>query len=399
MIEIVRASAASPAESYRSIQAQPWWLLLDRPALHFDLQRFAAEDEGRTELPSDRRKREEREKGNVPKSQDLASAIVLIGTVVTLFLGGTLILRQIMQVFERYLSYDFMSMTRFEFTDLRQLAMDLFFQTGKIVAPIMIAAVIMAIVGNVSQFGLFFAPRALEFKPERLIPDFKRVLPVRRNLFALGKIIIQVVIIATAAYILIVDDYIPMLKSANMELNQAIPLFAWVAFKLLIVTAIILTVLAIPDFFYQRFEYMENLKVTVSESRRERRDEEGDPMIRQRQRERAYDLRRQRNMLQEVPRADVVVTNPTHFAVALQYDPGNTHAPVVTAKGADHLAYLIRTIARENNVPVEENPRLARTLYDEVEVGQEIPETLYRVVSMLFARLNRFRKAGAAAGR
>ncbi|MCB1316013.1 MAG: EscU/YscU/HrcU family type III secretion system export apparatus switch protein, partial [Leptospiraceae bacterium] len=320
------------------------------------LQRFAAEDEGRTELPSERRKREEREKGNVPRSQDLASAAVLIGTVVALFFGGTLIYRQITDVFVGFLGTDYSQLTRLEMADVRNLAMDMAWRTAKIVAPIMIIAMIMAIVGNVLQFGLLFSAQALEFKPERLIPDFKRVLPVRRNFFNLGKILLQVIIIGTAAYLVIVDDYLPMLRTADMELNKAVLLFAWVAFKLLVVTAIILILLSVPDYFYQRYEYMENLKVTVSESRRERKDEEGDPMIRQRQRERGYELRRQRNMLQDVPRADVVVTNPTHYAVALQYDAGRAQAPIVLAKGADHLAFSIRTIARENRVPIEENP-------------------------------------------
>ncbi len=96
-------------------------------------------------------------------------------------------------------------------------------------------------------------------------------------------------------------------------------------------------------------------------------------------------------MLREVPQADVVITNPTHFAVALRYDPAKNPAPIVIAKGADNLAFLIRTIARQNDVPIEENPRLARVLYEDVEVGREIPETLYRVVSMIFGRLRRFR--------
>jgi flagellar biosynthetic protein FlhB len=361
----------------------------------YDLQRFAAEDEGRTEDPTERRKREERDKGNVPKSQDVTSAAVLIGTVVALFLGGTFMLRMIMGVFQNYLGMDFGAIGNLTVEQVRAEAMHIFWYSAIIVAPIGIAAIFMAVVGSISQFGLLFTLQPLAVKFERMIPDFKRVLPVRRTMVNLLKIIVQVILIASISYIMIVDDYLPMLKTANMGLTQAITLFAWVAFKLLVVAALILFVLAVPDFFYQRFEYMENLKMTVSEAQRERKDEEGDPMIRQRQRERAYDLRRQRNMLDEVPGADVIVTNPTHFAVALKYDSSLAQAPLVIAKGADNLAFQIRKIGRENQVPIQENPQLARVLYSEVEVGQEIPETLYRVVSLVFARLDRFRNSAA----
>lgn len=364
--------------------------------LRFDLQRFAAEDEGRTEDPTERRQREEREKGNVPKSQDVTSAAVLIGTVIALFFGGGYMLRMITGVFQNYLGMDFGAIEELSIEEVQSEAMHIFWYSGLIVAPIGIAAMLMAILGSVSQFGLLFTLQPLAVKLERLIPDFKRVLPVRRTMVNLLKIMVQVIFIAVISYALIVDDYLPMLKTANMDLPQAITLFAWVAFKLLVVAALILFAIAIPDFFYQRFEYMENLKMTVSEARRERKDEEGDPMIRQRQRERAYELRQQRNMLDEVPGADVVVTNPTHFAVALKYDSSVAQAPLVIAKGTDNLAFQIRKIAGENSVPIQENPQLARVLYKEVEIGQEIPETLYRVVSLVFARLDRFRGDAAA---
>lgn len=358
----------------------------------FDLQMFAAEDEGRTEDPTDRRKREEREKGNVPKSNDLASAAVLLGTALTLMFTATYIYRQCIQVFKRYLgNKDLFMMNE---AQLLQLLPDALMETAKIVGPVLIAAVLMGILGNVVQVGLLFTGEPLAFKPERMIPDFKRVLPNRRTLYNLGKTIVEVLVVGFGAYLLIVDDFIPMLKSANMGLAQAIGMFAWVAFKLIIVLAILFLGLSIVDYFYQRFEYIENLKMTISEAKRERKDDEGDPLIRQKQRDRSFELRRRRNMLEEVPKADVVITNPTHFAVALIYDPTNTtsNAPVVVAKGADGFAFEIRRVAIENNVPIQENPYLARMLYNEVEVGKEIPEQLYKVVSLVFAKLEGFQQ-------
>lgn len=361
------------------------------------LQRFAAEDEGRTEDPTERRKREERDKGNVPKSQDIPQSLILLGTVITLFVLGTWIYSQAYSVFHRFLGGDFQALHMNGVEDAKRVIFDLFWESGKIVAPVMITAFIMGVIANVAQVGLLFTLRPLEFKPERMKPDFKRVLPVRRTMVNLLKITVQFTVILIVTYLVIADDFIPMLRTQGMELRQAISLFAWASFKMLIAAGIILLGMAIPDYFYQRFEYMENLKMTMSEVKRERKEEEGDPLIRQRQREKAMELRRQRNMLQDVPQADVVITNPTHYAVALKYDPEQSKAPAVTAKGSDHLAFRIRTIARENQIPIEENPPLARTLYRDVEIGQEIPDTLYRVVSLIFAKLDRFRRMKAEA--
>jgi flagellar biosynthetic protein FlhB len=205
------------------------------------------------------------------------------------------------------------------------------------------------------------------------------------------KTLVLVGIIGFTAYMVIMDDFIPMLKSAGMDTRQALVLFAHSAFKLLIVCAVLLLALAIPDYFYERFEYMENLKMDISEVKRERKEDFGDPLVRQRQRDRYFQLTRQRNMLKEVPKADVVITNPTHYAVALLYDPAVATGPRVIAKGQDWLAFEIKRIARENDVPIEENPEVARAIYSAVEVGREIPENLYRAVSLIFAKLDKFK--------
>ncbi|MBI3395862.1 MAG: EscU/YscU/HrcU family type III secretion system export apparatus switch protein [Spirochaetia bacterium] len=371
-------------------------LVLDRARLpHFDLQRFSAEDEGRTELPTDRRKREEREKGNVPRSQDLASSAVLLGTVVTLFFTAAWVYEQCRLVFNRYLTLDFRTIADFGPEDVKMLMMHLFSDTAKIIGPVVIAGVIMAVIGNVSQVGALFTLKKLEFKPENLIPDFKRVLPARRTIYNLLKTLVQVIVIATATYLVVVDDFIPMLRASGMGLLQALGLFGWISFKLLIICGILFVALAIPDYFYQRFEFTESLKMTLSELRREFREESGSPLIRERIRSQAEQMRRQRVQLQEVPKADVVITNPTHYAVALQYDTAKSVAPIVIAKGVDHMAFLIRSTATANNVPIEVNPPLARILYKDVEIGQPIPEHLYRVIGTIFAKLDRFRRTGA----
>ncbi len=379
--------AAAHVDSVRLVFEIPQHALPD-----FHLARFAAEDEGRTEEPTERRLREEREKGRVARSQDLTNAVVLLGAVVGLYLTGGYMVSQCMSLFHRYFGEGTFQQTTFDAEDLKSFVGTLFFQVFKVCAPLFGIAMIMGIVGNVVQVGGLFTVRPL-FMPEKLIPDFTRIIPSRRNFYMLLKTIVITAVIGFAAYLIITDDFIPMLKSAGMDTRQALVLFAHSAFKLLIVCAVLLLALAIPDYFYERFEYMENLKMDISEVKRERKEDFGDPLIRQRQRERYFQLTRQRNMLKEVPKADVVITNPTHYAVALLYDPAVSSGPRVIAKGQDWLAFEIKRIARESGVPVQENPTVARALYAAVEVGREIPENFYRVVSEIFAKLDKFRQA------
>jgi flagellar biosynthetic protein FlhB len=309
-----------------------------------------------------------------------------------LFLFAGFMAERIFQVFRIYLSRIASVGTGFGEEEVRLLLRDFFFQTGAIIFPVLIIAMILGIVGNLVQVGFMFTTRPLEFQLERLIPDFKRVLPVRRNFVNLLKVLVQVIAVGFLAYLIVIDDLIPMLKTSGMELRGAVALFGSIAFKLLIATGVFLLAIAIPDYYYQRFEYLENLKMSISDVKRELKEDVGDPMLRQRQRERAMQMRQNRQMLDEVPTADVIVTNPTHFAVALRYDPLQASAPLVVAKGADSLALMIRRIARENGVHIEENPPLARALYDQVEIGEEIPENFFRSIVLIFQKLERFRR-------
>jgi len=354
------------------------------------LNRFAAEDEGRTEEPTERRIREERDKGRVPRSQDLTNAIVLLGSVIALYVTGGYMVAQCMQLFHHFFAEGAFNRTEFQAEDVKTFVGTLFYSLFKICMPLFGISALMGVLGNIVQVGGLFTVRPL-FMPERLIPDFTRVIPSRRNLYMLIKTFILIGIIGTAAYIIITGDFIPMLKSSGMDTRQAMVLFAHSAFKLLIVCAVLLLAMAIPDYFYERFEYMESLKMDVSEVKRERKEDYGDPLVRQRQRERYFQLSRQRNMLKEVPKADVVITNPTHYAVALLYDPAVSAGPRLLAKGQDWLANEIKRIARENDIPIEENPEIARTIFRSVEIGREIPENLYRAVSLIFAKLDKFR--------
>ena len=383
----IRADKISHSLSY-------WDLALQNQAkVHYDLQRFGAEEEGRTELPSERRKQEERNKGNVPRSQEIVSASILIAGLFVLVITGSFILALLESVILKYIQMDFGNTGKWaSIGGIRNIVMEISWDVAKILGPILFVAMFTAIVANLAQFGFLFSAHPLGFRWEKLRPDFKRILLGKRTLFNLFRILTQLSFISLAAYFIVIYDYTSMLKTANMDLYQAVFLFAKVALKLLAISAIIMALVSIPDYLYQRYEYTENLKVTTFEAKRERKDEEGDPIMRQKQRDRGYELRKQRSMLLDMTKADVLITNPTHFAIALEYDPAEVQAPIVIAKGTDHLAFVMRTIAKENNIHIEENPPLARSLYEDSELGQEIPETLYRVVSLIFAKIDRFRR-------
>ncbi|GIX41092.1 MAG: hypothetical protein KatS3mg129_0825 [Leptospiraceae bacterium] len=356
-----------------------------------DFQRFAAEDEGRTEEPTERRKREEREKGNVPRTNELPSAIILLGTILTLLFFSTYMVSQIFEVFHFYYS-KIGEINDFQIEDTKEILKNLFYHTGKIVFPIVFVSFLLGIIGNIVQVGFLFTLRPLEFQLERLIPDFKRILPTRRNIVNLIKTILQIGLILIITFILIKEDLIPMLKTSGTDLRKAVYIFGIITVKVFLVTGIILLLLAIVDYFYQRYEYMENLKMTVSEVKQELKEEIGDPLIKRRQRERAMEILQNRTTLKKVTEADVVITNPTHYAVALQYNYPFDGAPKVIAKGKDHLAILMRNIAKENNIPIEENPPIARELYHRVEVGEEIPEEFHRAIAIIYQKLDKIRR-------
>ncbi|MFN3603079.1 MAG: flagellar biosynthesis protein FlhB [Leptonema sp. (in: bacteria)] len=359
--------------------------------INFDFQRFAAEDEGRTEEPTERRKREEREKGNVPRTNELPSAIILLGTVLILFLLSSYIINQIMEIFNFY--FQKVGETHlFTMEDFKELLRNVFLQTGKVVFPIVIVSFLLGIIGNIVQVGFLFTLRPLEFQLQRIIPDFKRVLPNRRNIVNLIKTIFQIILILFITFLLVKDDLIPMLKTSGTDLRKAVSIFGIVSFKIFLITGMILLVIAILDYFYQRYEYMENLKMTLTEVKQEIKEEIGDPLIRKRQRERALEIARNRASLKKVLEADVVITNPTHYAVALKYEYPIDNAPKVIAKGKDYFALLIRNIAKENQIPIEENPPLAKELFNRVEIGQEIPQELYRAIILIYQKLEKFRK-------
>lgn len=343
------------------------------------LQWFAAEDEGRTEEPTEQKIRKAREEGKVAKSADLASSIVLLFTVIALavvakFLLGTLV---------GMVTYFLQSSTEIDITVDHTIPIAFFTYFLRLTLPIAAVALVAAVLGNVVQFGFLFSTKPITPDLNRITPNItrylQRTLTSTEAVYNLGKSVGKILIILGIAALNIVNQVQQIIHVLNVSFLQGLMLIAQMAFSILLETAIVLLVLAVLDFLFQRRQHIDSLKMTKQEVKEERRSYEGDPTVKNRLRRRMQELL-QRNMVRRVPQADVVVTNPTHFAVALEYQRETMSAPTVTAKGQDNIAMKIREVAEGAGVPIIENRPLARALFADVEIGDEIPEKYYEAV-------------------
>jgi flagellar biosynthetic protein FlhB len=349
------------------------------------LQWFAAEDEGRTEEPSEHKLRKAREEGKVAKSPEVTSALLLLVGVATLGLLATHIMRVSIEMVTFFLAR---ATSPDAFSGGLVRAVLSFFM--RLALPLLAVLFVIAIGGNVLQVGFLFTVKPLTPDLGRIVPHLGRWL--RRSIgspeaaFNLAKSVVKIGVIAAVAYLNIRGE-IPRITMLVMGPWYAgVVVISQIAFRILLEAAIALLAFSTIDYWFQRRQHRESLKMSRQEVKEERKMYEGDPLTRSRLRERMREIMR-RTMLKSVPRADVVITNPTHFAVALEYDRAAMPAPTVVAKGADVIAAKIREIAADNAVPIVENKPLARALYQEVEIGDAIPEKFYEAMSIILAEV------------
>lgn len=350
---------------------------------------MAAEDDGRTEDPTEQRRRKEREKGRVAKSAEIPAVLSAIGGLVVLFLSAGWVLNGLAKILKLYIG-SFTSFPAFTLDAMTTVFLSLLKEVGFLMLPFFLAVVILGVTGNLAQVGFMFTLEPLRPNFSRIAFTFenlmKRVFFSRQVMINLAKSILKVTLLIWVSYMIISADFVGVMKTGHVGVGDSLRGLAFLSFKLSLILLIILLAMAVPDYFYQRFEFTESLKMTKEEVKRERKEEEGDPLVKQRQRQRAFDMMR-RSMLKHVKEADVVITNPTHFAVAVKFKFGEM-APRVVAKGEDQLALSIRLIAKQNNVPIEENKPLARTLYNTVPINGEIPAEFFAVLVTIYKKLN-----------
>ncbi len=368
------------------------------PAVSFDLQLFASpEDEGRTEEPTEKRIRDAREKGQVAKSQELGQTLVVISSIMIIFAFGGWILESLAEITKYFLS----SFSTYRVTE-RRVITDFYFilyESGKVVLPVFAISVFAAVAGNLMQVGFMFTTHPLKVNWSKLKFDpatiMKKVLFSKQVGMNLVKSLFKVGAIGFVAYLVIMGDIDDILKTPDLSIGAALHIILMSGFKIIVWTSVLLLIMSVPDYFFQKKELMESLKMTKQQLKEEYKESQGDPHVRARLREMQRNIV-MKNMIREVPKADVVVTNPTHYAVALKYDSSTMEAPTVIAKGVDSMALRIRQTANENGVVMIENRPLAQRLYKDVEVGDIIPVELFQAVTLVYAELYKRREAKRA---
>lgn len=352
----------------------------------FDLQLFSGE---KTEEATPKRKEEARNKGQVARSVELNSAFVILAAFFALKIVGEYIYNQL-AAFMRH-TFSHFSTVDFTFEFIQVIFMDFGWIFLKTALPVMLVIAIVAILTNFLQVGFVFTL-------EPLMPQFERINPLsgfqrlfsKRSLVELFKSITKILIVSYFVYRFILQTAGQVPKLVTAELADSFKTAASLTLDLVFQISAVMIVLAALDYFYQGWEHKESLKMSKQELKEEYKQMEGNPQIKGKIKERQRAMAMQR-MMQEVPKADVIVTNPTHFAVAIKYEQAMA-APMIVAKGQDFLAQRIKEVAKEHKVIIVENKPLARALYSTVEVGSSVPPQLYQAVAEVLAYVYRLKK-------
>ncbi len=352
-----------------------------------------AEDLGeRTEDATPKRLQEAREEGNIARSMDAASAIGLLGVTITALVG----LGPLFHLFGRLLrsaldpEHNIDSVRPESLGDAVQPAL----YAGAVATfPALLVAAAVAALAHLWQVGFVASSKALRPKPERINPlaGLKRILGTQ-GVFKLAVDLFKVGGVAMVAYTVVRDAAPRILALPGLDPVDAALVVGWLVFDLAIRVAILLLLLGLLDYAWQRWKYLRELRMTKQQVKEEYKQMEGDPEVKKRRMQIQRQIAMQR-INAAVPKADVIVTNPEHISVALQYDPESMRAPKIVAMGADHLALRIRQIAKQHGVPIIERKPLARALYKQAKVGQEVPPDLYKAVAEVLAYVYRLDQA------
>ena len=363
----------------------------------FNLQLFAAEDEGRTEEPTEYKKKKAREEGNIPKSQELTAIIVFLLTFWTVAIIGNFMFKSMVNIMRYYIEN--ILIIKVTKNSVTPFFLDMITLSAGCILPIMLVGVIAAVAGNVVQGGLIFTTKKINFNIGKIFSNigtnFGKMFWSREAIFNLIKSLFKVTGVFVIAFIILNERLAELINISRMELMDSFVLIWNILFQFVNFSGVLLLIFAIGDYVFQRWIYLESLKMTKQEIKEEFKEMEGDPEIKAkiREMERRFLSRR---MIQEVPKADVVITNPTHLAIALKYEPSYMNAPTVIAKGEGTFAQRIKDIAKENNITIIENKPLARELYQKVEIGQEIPAELFIAVAKILSLVYQMKGSVAA---
>lgn len=359
----------------------------------YNLQWFASNGEGgeKTEPATDKKLKDAREEGKVAKSKELTAAFDLIVLFLVLkifisYVGGSLL-----DIFDFVYSGmpDFVEINEAKLTTfaISSYLFNIILKWILIVLPFFLLGVAITILVSIFQVGWKISTKPMKPKLEKFNPinGFKRIFS-KNSLFELVKSIVKIGVIAYVAYSSVINNRNDLFLLYDIPLNQAITLIGSIIINTGLKISLVYLVVGFADYAYQKHKFNEDMKMTKQEVKDEYKNSEGDPQIKGKQKQRMREAS-QRRMMQDVPKADVVITNPTHLAIALKYDAKESEAPVVVAKGEDYVALKIREVAKENNIAIVENKPLARMLFSNVDIGSEIPPELYQSVAEILAMI------------
>lgn len=357
---------------------------------------MAESGQEKTEQASGKKLSDAREKGQVAKSVEVNSAVMLLFGLLMISVLGTSMMRQMSDLASNVLrSAHTVTLTVDSVHHYFTIGVILL---GGILGPVLGGFMVLGIVTNIAQVGFMFT-----FEP--LLPKFSKLNPItgiskvmlsKRSMVELLKGLVKILIVGFVAYIAIEKLIHESVQLMDSEPDAIMSFIVHASFVVGMKICGVFLVVALFDYAFQKYDFMQQQRMTKEEVREENKQQDGDPMVKGRIRALQRQMARKR-MMQDVPKADVIITNPTHFAVALKYDPAKMGAPVVVAKGMNLVAQRIKDIAKEHNIPIMEDKPLARALYKSVEIGEQISENLFKAVAEILAYIYQMRNAARRA--
>lgn len=348
--------------------------------LKLDLQFFSGE---KTEKATPKKRNDSRKKGQVAKSQDVNTAILMFFVFILLIvLGGYLkesMTNLYFHSFTEYISWEVTEKTT------HQMFLEVTVQMAKVLGPIMGIAIIAGLASNFMQIGFLFTGHPLKMDLKKLDPiqGAKRIFSARA-LVELVKSLLKIMFIGTITFAILWIRKDDMIMLSSKDIHSALSFFGETTIWMGIAASIALLILSVLDFTYQRYDFEKSIKMSKNDLKDEYKNIEGDPLIKSKIKEKQRQMA-MRRMMSEIPQADVIITNPTHYAIAIKYDETKSDAPYVVAKGVDYVAFRIREIANSHNIMLVENRPLARAIYAEVEIGDSIKEEYFQAVAEILA--------------
>ena len=344
----------------------------------------------RTEKATPKKRRQARRKGQVAQSREIPSVLILMTALGFFYFAGTWMFWSISEFIGGvYQNIDTLRLNTA--ADVSAFSVDILKKLFSILIPFFLPILVAGAVGNIGQVGFEVHSEPITPKLSKLNPisGVKKLFSIK-SLVELAKSILKILIIGGIAYGLIKSEMEGFAPLMQLSVAEILLFIAKAAFKIIFLVCLALIIMAFLDFVYQRWQHEENLKMTKQEVKDERKQTEGDPKVKGRIRKVQMEMAARR-MMEAVPEADVVITNPIHLAIALKFEASKMHAPTVIAKGSAHIAERIKEIARNHQVPIVEDKPLAQTLFKMVEIGEFIPEELYRAVAEILAYVYRIK--------